>query len=228
MVLDGQVASAQQIGKLFALAVVEEVEGALEGGGDGLLDTAGAVGAALCGVADLGFVEGRAEEGVSEGADGAAVIDLGLSALGLEVVEDGGQGRGLLIGEVEAARHKTQRTTHTPRAAAAAVVFLAMAVAVGLRAAARVTLLRGAAVAVVVKVGTARGGSVVGASPSPESKHGPNLQLACTTQTGNFTGAGIERLYTLNLPSRRCSGRVYAADLLRQTRHLAPGHVREI
>ncbi len=183
-----KITGAQQIGELFALAVVEEVEGAVKGGGDGLFDAARAVGAALCGVTHLGFVERRAKEGIREGADGAAVIDLGLCALGLEVVEDGGQGRGLLLGEVEAAGHKAKGTAHAPRsAAAAAVVFLGHGVAVVLGGAAGVALLgRAAAVAVVVMVGTARGGSIVGASPSPESKHGPNLRLAYRVAGGEY------------------------------------------
>lgn len=59
----------------------------------------------------------RASVTASRRADGVPVVDLGLGALGLELVEDAREHRDLRGGELELVREEAQRTSHAKEAA---------------------------------------------------------------------------------------------------------------
>ena len=108
---------ADQVGEPLALLFLEERVDAREGERDRFSQALCALHAQLAAFARSRLAELGAFERVGERCDGAPVVDLGLGALGLEVVEDARKHRGLRLGELELVREEAQRASHAKEAA---------------------------------------------------------------------------------------------------------------
>lgn len=71
------------------------------------------------------FVEGLFGDGVREPCDRASVVDLGLRALGFQLVQNRRELGHLLIAKVELVRQKTQRSTNAEPSATTVVAAIA-------------------------------------------------------------------------------------------------------
>src|SRR6266700_3914949 len=115
-----------QVRQVIPLLLVEQRVDLAQRLGHGVAQALGAVdpqvGAVLC----LGFVEGLAPDGVGERRHRAAAVDLGLGALGLELVQDAGQLADLSLVELELVGEEAQRASDAERAAPEVVTVAAM------------------------------------------------------------------------------------------------------
>lgn len=109
-VLQREDAGAHEIREALALILVEDAVDLAERLHHRFAESPCALHALIAALVRALFTEGRALDRVCEGRDRAALIDLCLGALGLQLVEDLRELPGLLFRELELVREKAERT----------------------------------------------------------------------------------------------------------------------
>src|SRR5262245_24540841 len=116
--LDDQRPGTDQVREAAALLGGQERMDLLEGLENGGAEAFRALQTQVAALGSLGTVEAFTRQSVRERGHGTAAIDFGLSALGLQVIEDLGQLGDLAVVEVELVGQETQRPTDAETAAA--------------------------------------------------------------------------------------------------------------
>lgn len=117
--LDRERAGTQQIAEALPLLVVEDGVDASERLLHGVAQALGALHPAVTGLFYFGLIEHGLADSVGEGRDCAPLIDGGLSALGLQLVEDDRELRDLLLFQLELPREEAEGPANAEAAAVA-------------------------------------------------------------------------------------------------------------
>lgn len=104
---------------------------ARERGGDRVAQALGALHAEIASFTRTRLVVGARLDRVGEGRHRSTVIDLSLSTLGLELLDDARELGDLVVREIELVREEAERTAHTERTSAEEVAGRASSVATG-------------------------------------------------------------------------------------------------
>ncbi len=112
---DAEHATADQVGEALALLGRQEPVDFLEGASEGFAQPRGTLHTTFAGATGFGGVEGITLDGVGEFGCCSTIVNFGLSALGLQLVEDSHERRDLLFVEIKLVGQEAQRRL-TPKA----------------------------------------------------------------------------------------------------------------